>query len=120
MNTLLEVWRLLNATERRRVALLCVVAMAMALSTVGGVTAVLPFLAALGDALSGTRTGVLRPLYDSFGFESDRTFATALGLAFVGFVALANAINLAGSLMMTRFAFDVGTRFQVAVFDEYL
>ena len=120
MNTLLDVWRLLDAAQRRRLALLCVVALAMAVSTVGGVTAVLPFLAALGDALSGTRTGVLRPLYDHFGFESDRTFAIALGLAFVGFVALANAINLAGSLMMTRFAFDVGSRFQVAVFDEYL
>jgi ABC-type multidrug transport system fused ATPase/permease subunit len=120
MNTLPEVWRLLDASQRRRVALLCVVALAMAVSTVGGVTAVLPFLAALGDALSDRRTGVLWPLYDYFGFESDRTFAAALGLAFVGLVSLANAINLAGSLMMTRFAFDVGIRFQLAVFDEYL
>jgi ABC-type multidrug transport system fused ATPase/permease subunit len=120
MNTLLEVWRLLDSTQRRRVGLLCFVALAMAVSTVGGVTAVLPFLAALGDALSDRRTGVLWPLYDYSGFESDRTFAAALGLAFVGLVSLANAINLAGSLMMTRFAFDVGTRFQVAVFDEYL
>jgi ABC-type multidrug transport system fused ATPase/permease subunit len=120
MNTLLEVWRLLDAEQRRRVAFLCIVALAMALSTVGGVTAVLPFLAALADALSERRTGVLWPLYDYFGFESDRAFAAALGFAFVGLVSLANAINLAGSLMMTRFAFDVGTRFQVAVFDEYL
>jgi len=120
MKTLLEVWRLLEPAERQRVAMLCVVALGMALSTVGGVTAVLPFLAALGDVLSGSRTGLLWPLYDHFGFENARTFAAALGLAFVGLVATANAVNLAGTLAMTRFAFQVGTRFQVAVFDEFL
>ena len=120
MKTLLEVWRLLDKAQRRRVAWLCVVALGMGLSTVGGVTAVLPFLASLSDALSGSRTGLLGSLYDDFGFDSPRTLATALGLAFVGVVALANAINLAGTLAMTRFAFEVGTRFQVAVFDEFL
>ena len=70
MKTLLEVWRLLDPAQRRRVAWLCVLALGMALSTVGGVTAVLPFLAALGDALSGSRSGLLGPLYDGLGFET--------------------------------------------------
>ena len=120
MKTLLEVWRLLDPSQRRRVAWLCVVALGMALSTVCGVTAVLPFLASLSDALSGSRSGLLGPLYDGLGFESPRAFAAALGLGFVGFVALSNAVNLAGTLAMTRFAFEVGTRFQVTVFDEFL
>jgi ABC-type multidrug transport system fused ATPase/permease subunit len=120
MNTLPEVWRLLSLQHRRRLAILCVVSLGMAVSTLCGVTAVLPFLAALGDTLSGSRTGTLSSLYAYFGFTSDRTFAAALGVAFVGLVTAANAVNLAGSLLMTRFAFAVGGEFQVAVFHEYL
>jgi ATP-binding cassette, subfamily B, bacterial PglK len=120
MKTLLEIWRLLRPPQRRRLLVLCVVALAMAVSTLCGITAVLPFLAALGDTLSGSRTGVLTPLHAYLGFESDGAFVAALGLAFVALVTAANAINLAGSLLMTRFAHAVGSDFQVAVFDEYL
>ena len=100
--------------------MLCVVSLGMAISTLCGITAVLPFLAALGDTLSGSRTGMLSWLHQYLGFGSDRAFVAALGISFVALVTAANLVNLAGSLLMTRFAFAVGNEFQVAVFDEYL
>jgi HlyD family secretion protein len=120
MKTLLEVWSLLSSRQRRQLALLCGVSLGMAISTLCGVTAVLPFLAALGDTMSGSRTGTLSTLRAFLDFDSERAFVAVLGLAFVGLVSVANAINLAGSLLMTRFAFTVGGEFQVTVLDEYL
>jgi HlyD family secretion protein len=120
MKTLLETWRLLSPRQRRRLVLLQFIALAMAISTLCGMAAVVPFLTVLGATLSGGRTDEYFWLREFLGLGSDHAFVTALGLAFVGLVVLANLVNLAGSLLMTRFAFAVGNEFQVAVFDEYL
>ncbi len=120
MKTLLEIWRLLSPRQRRRLVLLQFIALAMAISTLCGIAAVVPFLTVLGETLSGDRTDEYLWLHEFLGLGSDRAFVTALGVAFVGLVMLANLVNLAGSLLMTRFAYAVGNEFQVAMFDEYL
>jgi HlyD family secretion protein len=120
MKTLLEIWRLLNPSQRRRLVILQFVSLGMACSTLSGITAVLPFLAALGGNLSGSRTAIMPWLHQYLDFGGERAFAVVLGFAFVGLVMVANLVNLAGSLLMTRFAFSVGNEFQVAVFNEYL
>jgi ABC-type multidrug transport system fused ATPase/permease subunit len=120
MKTLLEIWRLLTPAQRRRLVVLQFVSLAMAFSTLCGITAVLPFLEALGASLSGHGATTSHWLLDYFGLGSDRASAVAFGVAFVGLVMLANLINLVGSLAMTRFAFAVGNEIHVAVFNEYL
>jgi HlyD family secretion protein len=120
MKTLLEIWRLLSPRQRRRLVLLQFIALAMAISTLCGIAAVVPFLTVLGETRSGGRTDEYRWLHEFLGLGSDHAFVTTLGLALIGLVMLANLVNLAGSLVMTRFAFAVGNEFQVAVFDEYL
>ncbi len=114
------VWRLLDPRQRRRLAALQLLSVLMATVTVGGIAAILPFFTVLTDPNVAGHSAVLRLLYVHMHFASERAFVVALGLGFAAVVALANAVNLIGSLMMNRFAFQVGVSFASALFAEYL
>src|SRR5688572_7011305 len=115
-----SIWRLLDSGQRRRLMALQVLSLLMAFSTAGGIAAILPFFTALADPHVIERSNLLRSLYEAAGFSHPQAFVTALGIAFAAMILLANAINLLGSLAMNRFAFEVGNRFHVAMFSEYL
>lgn len=114
------VWHLLDRQQRWRLVGLQLLSLLMALATVGGIAAVLPFFTVLADPGSVERRAILRFLYHQFHFASERDFVVALGVALAVLVALANAVNLAGTLLMNRFAYQVGEAFRTALFDEYL
>jgi ATP-binding cassette, subfamily B, bacterial PglK len=115
-----DIWNLLDDLERRRLLWLQALALIMAVSTLAGIAAVLPFFAVLGDPGSIDRNFVLTWLYRHFHFSSQRGFLTALGVALLVLVLSANAVNLLGSLAMNRFAHRTGNRFSVELFDEYI
>ncbi len=114
------VWRLLDPRQRRRLVALQLLSVLMATATVGGIAAILPFFTVLTDPNVVGHSAVLHLLYVHMHFGSERAFVVALGLGFAAVVALANAVNLIGSLMMNRFAFQVGVSFGSALFAEYL
>ena len=120
MNVVSRIWRLLAPLQRRQLVRLQFVAVAMASSTVGGLAAIVPFFAVLTSPGVIDRNRGLHALYVHLGFSSEAAFTVALGIAFAGFVLLANAINLVGTLSINRFAFLVGDSFFVRLFDEYL
>jgi ABC-type multidrug transport system fused ATPase/permease subunit len=120
LSLLTDIWRLLDRSQRRRLVLLHAGTLVMAASTVAGIAAVVPFFAVLGDPASIDRSVTLSWLFRHFGFSDQREFLTALGVSFLGLVLLANAINLAGSIAMNRFAHRIGNHFCVALFDEYI
>ena len=93
---------------------------AMAFSTIAGIAAIAPFFAVLGDPQLIDRTNFLHWLYTYFKFPDRRNFEVALGLAFMALVFSANLINLAGSFVMARLAWWIGTDLQSALFGEYL
>jgi len=113
-------WRLLDRRRRRRLAALQLVSVLMAVFTVSGIAAVLPFFTVLAEPDAIGRNATLHFFYERLHFGNERAFVIALGLAFAGFVILTNLINLLGSLAMYRFAYEVGDSFQVSLFDEYL
>ena len=117
---LAALWRLLDPAQRRQLILLQWMALWNALLTLVGVAAIVPFLRVLNDPSAIERTAALAWAYQSFGFESPRTFALALGAAFVVLVALSNASLLLGSLAIHRFSQGVGAEFHEALFNEYL
>jgi len=92
----------------------------MAFSTVIGIASIAPFFAVLGDPNLIHHNGSLQWLFNYFGFSGSRSFEVALGIAFVALVLLANLINVAGSLAITRLAWWIGTGLQSALFAEYL
>ncbi|MFL6604188.1 MAG: ABC transporter ATP-binding protein [Steroidobacteraceae bacterium] len=114
------VWRLLDRQQRRRLVLLQLLSVLMALSTVGGIAAVLPFFTVLADPDAVERSALLHFLYQHLQFSTERSFVVALGIGLAIVVMLANAVNLAGTLMINRFAFQVGETFHTALFTEYL
>ena len=120
MSLLLQLWRLLDARQRRGFLLANVLALVMALFTLAGVAAVVPFFAVLADRQLIGRNPLLSWLYQHLGFATQHSFVIALGIGLLGAVLLGNAINMVGSLVLNRFAYRVGHQFCVALFDEYL
>src|SRR6185437_8626117 len=108
-----RIWRLLDRSQRRRLVALQMLSVLMALSTVGGIAAVVPFFAVLADPGSIESNAVLRALYRHLHFASQGSFVIALGGAFIGLVLLASAINLFGTLAINRFALQLGDSFFV-------
>jgi ATP-binding cassette, subfamily B, bacterial PglK len=119
MRILLELWRLLDGPQRRRLIALQLLSVSMALSTVIGVAAVVPFFAVLADPAAINHSAILHALYQRLGVSS-REFVTLLGAGFTAVVVISNIINMLGARAMCRFSFNVGERLQVSLFDEYL
>jgi ATP-binding cassette, subfamily B, bacterial PglK len=120
MNIVIETWRLLDRRQRRRLAALQLLSMLMALFTVGGIAAVLPFFTVLADPGAIDRSVLLHWAYGHLRFAAEREFVITLGIGFIVVIVLANLVNLLGSLVMNRFAYEVGDGFHVALFGEYL
>jgi len=120
MSVFVELWRLLNPRQRRGLLVVQTLALLMAASTFAGIAAVIPFFAVLGNRQLITRNALLSWLYQAFGFTNQSSFLVALGVGLLAAVLLANLINLAGSLVLNRFAYRVGDHFCVALFEEYL
>ena len=120
MNALYEIWSMLDSRQRRRLVLLQAISLLMAFSTLAGIAASMQFLAVLAEPRLIAQSRILSFLYATLGFEDQRTFVIGLGLGFAGMVLLSNAINLLGSLAMTRFALHIGDTFHGALLDEYL
>ena len=120
MSLLSDIWQILTPRQRRWVLGAQVLSIAMAFSTIAGIAAIAPFFAVLGDPQLIDRTNFLHWLYTYFKFPDRRNFEVALGLAFMALVFSANLINLAGSFVMARLAWWIGTDLQSALFGEYL
>src|SRR4030088_2198301 len=98
MTILLALWRLLRRRHRRQLIGLQLLSVTMALSTVGGIAAVIPFFTVLTDPEVIERNAVLRVVYYRLHFDSEVSFVIALGIAFSAVVLLANTVNYFGSL----------------------
>jgi ABC-type multidrug transport system fused ATPase/permease subunit len=120
MAIFLSVWRLLDRRQHRQLIGLGLLAVAMGLSTVGGIAAVLPFFAALADPNTIRHNTILRVLLPRLSFADDTVLVVALGVAFAALVLIANTINLAGFLAINRFAFRVGETLYVRLFAGYM
>src|ERR1700683_200861 len=103
MSLLLQLWRLLDARQRRGFFLANVLALVMALFTLAGVAAVVPFFAVLADRQLIGRNPLLSWLYQHLGFATQHSFVIALGIGLLGAVLLGNAINMVGSRVLNRF-----------------
>src|ERR1700688_1283769 len=104
MSVLLPLWRLLDHRQRRRLVGLQVLSIVMALSTVGGIAAVLPFFAALADPHAIEHNALLRAVLQRMHIGNAGSFTAVLGMAFVAVILIANAVNLFGFMAINRFA----------------
>ena len=119
MNALLRAWRLLTLRERRQCAGLQLLGIVMALSTVAGIAAVMPFFAVLGDPGLVERNAALNWMQSRLGV-GHADFIVVLGCVFIALLVLGSLVNLAGSVAMSRFAWRVGDRLRLDLFSQYL
>jgi ABC-type multidrug transport system fused ATPase/permease subunit len=120
VRVLFAIWRLLDRGQRRRLIGMQVLSVLMALSTVGGMAAVLPFFTVLTEPHAILIHPVIRSIYERVHFVDENRFVIALGFAFAAGVLISNIVNLLGSLAIDRFAFRVGDALHATLFDEYL
>lgn len=120
MSLLSDIWSVLDRRQRRRVIVAQFISFAMAISTVTGIAAIVPFFAVLGDSAEIDRHPLLHWLYAHGDFPGRYAFVATLGIGFIAAVLISNFINALGSRSMIRIAFEIGDRLQAALFDEYL
>ncbi len=120
MPVVLALWRLLDRRQRRQVVGLQLLSIVMALSTVGGIAAVLPFFAALAAPDALRHNAILQMVSQTLHLDPGGPSVAALGVAFAAAVVGANAVNLFGFLAINRFAARVGDTLYVRLFDEYM
>jgi len=119
MSMIVTLWRLLDRTQQRRLLALLWLSVAMALCTVSGIAAVVPFFTLLAEpgAMGGNR--VLHWLL-ALAPANNLPIALMFGAAFALLVLLANGVNLYGLLAINRFAFGVGDKLYERLLDELL
>jgi ABC-type multidrug transport system fused ATPase/permease subunit len=120
MSFLSDIWSVLNLSQRRQVITAQFISFAMAISTVTGIAAIVPFFAVLGDPAGIDRHPLLQWLYVHGDFPGKYAFVATLGIGFIAAVLVSNFINALGSMSMNRIAFGIGDQLQSALFDEYL
>jgi ATP-binding cassette, subfamily B, bacterial PglK len=120
VNALRGIWSVMDARERRVSLALQVVAALMALGTVAGLAAVMPFFAVLTDTSLIERNDALRWLHARTGNLEEQHFLVLLGAGFLALLLVSSVINLFGAAAMTRFAHRVGDRLRIALFASYL
>jgi len=120
MPVLLTLWRLLDQRQRRQIVGLQFLSIVMALSTVGGIAAVLPFFAVLADPHALEHNALLRAVLHAARLDDGGSSPVVLGMAFAAVVLVANAVNLFGFMAINRFAARVGDTLYVRLFDEYI
>jgi ATP-binding cassette, subfamily B, bacterial PglK len=120
MTLFADIWGILTPKQRRGILTMQIVSIAMAFSTVGGIAAIAPFFAVLGQPQLIDHNALLHWAYAYGGFSSKRGFVVALGVAFIAVMLIANLINVLGSLAMSRLALRIGTELQSTLFGEYL
>jgi ABC-type multidrug transport system fused ATPase/permease subunit len=92
----------------------------MALTTIAGIAAVMPFFAVLGDPGLIERNAALHWLQVRFEISGHPQFTLLLGCGFIVLLLVSSVVNLAGSVAMSRFAWRVGDRLRVRLFTQYL
>ena len=115
-----EMWRLLDAAQKRECLEAIALSMAAGCFTVAGVAGVAPFLATLADPGIVERNGLLSWASRALGSPPFGSLLVSLGLGFVALLVAANAVNLVAMLVVGRFSYRVGARFHAALFEEYL
>jgi ABC-type multidrug transport system fused ATPase/permease subunit len=120
VNSLMAIWRLLGPARQRQFALLQLLVLLSAFSTLFGIASLVPFLLVAADPSQIETTPLLAWMRQALPFDSDRGFVLALGAGFVLAVLVSNVMSLFSTLAISRFALRVGDEFHAALLDEYL
>lgn len=115
-----SILKLLDAGEKRRLWLLSLAMIGLAVVEVAGVSSIGPFLAVATNPGIIETNEYLNWAYEGLGFESARYFLVALGLAVVAFVVLRNAFLALTNYTLNRYSYMRNHSLSKRLLAEYL
>jgi ABC-type bacteriocin/lantibiotic exporter with double-glycine peptidase domain len=115
-----EIWSLLDRRQRRALLGVLLLSILAAFSTVGGVAAVVPFLALVADPQQIGRNASLLWAQNLFGITRREDLLLLLGCAFFVAVLLSNSISLLSTAAAEKFSHSLAAELQLRLFDAYL
>lgn len=111
---------LMTPQERKRFWLLVVISFFLAAIEAGSVLSILPFLQLLADPDLIRTNGTIARVYDLFGFESDRQFLIAVGIAVFVITVFGLAMKMITMWVTARFALMRAYSFSSRLMSGYL
>lgn len=103
MVTIRKILDLLTPRERRQAFLMVPLVVLMALAEVSGIASIAPFLSLVSDPEAARSNAFLAWAYGAFGFQNDRAFLIAVGMAVIVILIASNALLAAGYWVLFRF-----------------
>lgn len=111
---------LFNRRERWQLVILSVALVIRAGVEMVGVASIMPFMSVVADPGLVQTNAYLANVYEWLGFESVTAFTTALGVAVVVFLVVANAFSALTVYGMTRFSWSMHHRLATRLLKGYL
>lgn len=105
INHFLKILAILSKGDRRQFYTLFLVMLAMGVLEVGGIGAIMPFMAAVSDMDGMLEHKQLHYLYELIGFESKETFVIFLGSAVLTLLITRNIFFALSNWLVSRFSF---------------
>ena len=115
-----EIWSVLDHRQHRVLLGMLLVCILAAFTTVGGIAAVVPFLAFLADPQTLESHAAIHHVQVLLGITRQEDMLLLLGCAFFGAVLLSNCVNLLAMVAAEKFAHSIAGALQLRLFDTYL
>ncbi len=113
-------FKLLTSEQRKRLIRLQFLVVLMAFAEVAGVAAIGPFMALVGDISLLQGDGMLAQIYTISGFENPRDFLFWLGIAVLAALAVAAAISMYTTWLLSLYASQVGAEISARLYRYYM
>lgn len=120
MKLLKQLNSLFNRRERWQLAILSVALVIRAAVEMVGVASIMPFMSVVAEPEFIQTNPYLNWAYESFGFSSETGFITALGVAVIVFLILANGFRALAVWGMTRFSWGMHHKLAMRLLKGYL
>ncbi|MDD5717848.1 MAG: ABC transporter ATP-binding protein [Sulfuricurvum sp.] len=115
-----KLFSILTVHDKKFLALLIVISIAVSLIEMVGVGAILPFISVAGNFSTIHSTPYIESLYRFFGFTDDIDFVIALGMVLLAFYFLRSLLNLGYFYLLAKFSKGRYHLLAYRLFENYL
>lgn len=120
LSILKQLWGILTPLDRRKILLVFILVMIMALIEAAGVVSIMPFLAVLSSPAAVETNNILKKLYFYFSADSQQHFIVQLGLVSLTIVVFSAFFKIITQYALNRFSNLQRHYFSVRLLKIYL
>lgn len=120
LTRIIKLYRLLTGEQRQKLLHLQFLVVVMAFAEVGGVLAIGPFMAMVGDMERLQGEGILAQLYSASGLETPQQFLFWAGIGVLTALATGAAISVFTVWRLSLYAQQVGAELSTRLYKHYM